>query len=574
MSESPDLISQATEILVSHLSDEFDSVDNLSRALRNVVIPQTIGADQYQKSSSRGFSFDSMVKIYLYKQIMGYSDNKLEERFSKWPYLRLRFDIDNAPRQQTFSYTWNHRFSDRTRHALNCAAEAIASIAAQKDVIREELAPGDPDDDDITEDDEPTREYKRRKSQQTVRLARQHAIPHFDTNRASNKSYSDDAIFEILSRMCASKGSAHSEGEYAWLTDDDYTPDGSTILRALKKIGDSTTDEQLTIDAFNDSDGLSEVQDIRDAVLTPFNNATQNIISSINGENPFSERRTIAAIDITYEQIHISPWADKEAGKPNPDYPRMASGYKKDDDYRRGFKYATITLVGDNAPIILGVEPVKENSAWEPKNSHSDNLADIVEQLIERAQQFVDLDLVLFDREFYAHDVFNAVDRRGVTYLTPKMKYEADYDNIANIEEHPSADVAVEHDVISHGSDSQHSLEFLYVPSSEEEGKYVVFATNMDHVDPSEIQGITRQYRRRWDIENQYKSIKSFLPRTSSMDFRVRFLNFVFATIIYNLWRLTDYLLKQALDLPIRSDPIISAKVFAKAVGNFLRRIG
>ena len=40
----------------------------------------------------------------------------------------------------------------------------------------------------------------------------------------------------------------------------------------------------------------------------------------------------------------------------------MVSGYKKDDEYKRGYKYATITLVGDNAPIFLGEEPVKENS--------------------------------------------------------------------------------------------------------------------------------------------------------------------------------------------------------------------
>ncbi|ADQ69449.1 hypothetical protein C499_12780 [Halogeometricum borinquense DSM 11551] len=35
-------------------------------------------------------------------------------------------------------------------------------------------------------------------------------------------------------------------------------------------------------------------------------------------------------------------------------YPKMASGYKKDGEYKRGYKYATITFVGDYAPIVLG----------------------------------------------------------------------------------------------------------------------------------------------------------------------------------------------------------------------------
>jgi hypothetical protein len=31
----------------------------------------------------------------------------------------------------------------------------------------------------------------------------------------------------------------------------------------------------------------------------------------------------------------------------------MVSGYKKGGEYKRGYKYATITLVGDHVPIIL-----------------------------------------------------------------------------------------------------------------------------------------------------------------------------------------------------------------------------
>ncbi len=87
-----------------------------------------------------------------------------------------------------------------------------------------------------------------------------------------------------------------------------------------------------------------------------------------------------------------------------------------------------------------------------------------------------------------------------------------------------------------------------------------MFVTNQDHVELEEIRNIVNGYNQRWDIENQYKSIKKLMPKTSSTDYRLRFCNFALSTLIYNLWRVTDYLIKVALDEPIRSRPVITAK--------------
>lgn len=101
-----------------------------------------------------------------------------------------------------------------------------------------------------------------------------------------------------------------------------------------------------------------------------------------------------------------------------------------------------------------------------------------------------------------------------------------------------------------------------------------MFVTNRDRVEPEEIDKICNTYDRRWDIENQFNSVKSFLPKTSSKDYRVRLCKFVLASLIYNLWRLTDYLLKVAMNEDIRSPPVITAKTFVRALGEFLRDIG
>ena len=570
-----DVRAQAVEIFVERVTERFDAGDsNLAEALANTTVPLTLADDQYTRGG--GFDFETMVQLYVFKSIREFSGNYLQEHLERYPHLIDWFNLDQAPTQQSFSHTWNNRFTPDARHALECAAIAIASAAVERDVIKAELAPDDPEDDELEDEGKPKREYQRERTQQSVRFARKHAHPEFHTSRAENKTYSDNAVFDMLSRMCATRGSAHSEGEYGWITEDEFTADPSTILRAMKKVT-GTDSKQLTLQESLEPSEITDSPAVRDAILEPFEDAVDNIVYSIEGETPFDERFNIAAIDITYAPISISPWEDREDDTPNPNFPAMASGYKKENEddprYPRGYKFATITLVGQNVPIVLGVEPVRNNSIWQDDDAPSDSYGELVSRLLDRAEQFVDLDMVLFDSAFYAKAALNEIDQRGLTYLAPMPKYQSEKDAIGNVEEHPTADMAIRRGCPLTYEGRTHHFQQLFVPSSEKTGSYAVFVTNMDRVETDHIRHVVNIYRRRWDIENQYKSIKEFMPRTSSMDFRVRFLVFVFSALMYNLWRLTDYLIKLSLDIPLRDEPVLGARTFVRAVGNFLREI-
>ena len=86
-----------------------------------------------------------------------------------------------------------------------------------------------------------------------------------------------------------------------------------------------------------------------------------------------------------------------------------------------------------------------------------------------------------------------------------------------------------------------------------------VFATNLK-VGPGESETFCRRYSRRWQIENEYKSIKNdFLAKTSSKDYRVRLFYFVFAVLLYNIWRLTDFLLKAGVGGEMDYAPVLTA---------------
>jgi len=163
-----DVRAQAVEILVERVTERFDVGDpNLAEALANTTVPLTLADDQYTRSAD--FDFETMAQLYVFKSIREFSDNYLQGHLERYPHLREWFNLDRVPTQQSFSHTWNNRFTRESRYALECAAIAIASVAVERDVIKAELAPEDPEDDEVEEDGKPKREYKRERTQQSVR---------------------------------------------------------------------------------------------------------------------------------------------------------------------------------------------------------------------------------------------------------------------------------------------------------------------------------------------------------------------------------------------------------------------
>ena len=120
------------------------------------------------------------------------------------------------------------------------------------------------------------------------------------------------------------------------------------------------------------------------------------------------------------------------------------------------------------------------------------------------------------------------------------------------------------------------------LPGSEEDKElYMLFETNHpdlelpdeggeDGDEMSEMEKahmaarVIRKYKHRWGIENGFKQIKSFRVRTTSMDHEYRFFNFLYACTLYNVWRLTDLLVKLELraESEFRYEPLVTADLF------------
>jgi hypothetical protein len=522
-----------------------------------------------------------MARLYIYQQIHDLSQSEVVDRLKNRPSVLKTLGLDDVPDQQVISYAWQ-QFSRQTEQILVASATGIALEARDNGVILEQRLPILPEDCDIEQDEdgEPqvTRDLVRERGGNLVKVARRHGFGEFDSNRASNRTYEDEQILDLFSNACLTQGSAHSEGETGWFLDENEICDDSTFLRVIKQFA-LPADQELpdSLQEYRIEDIVAFTEQFRRELLGSFDAATENILKTIRHEDPFDDRHVVAAVDYTRVPYHVWPWINKEEKIPKSEYPPMVSGYVEDGELKHGYTFATITIVGNDVPIVLGIEPVKEHSEWEPADSPRDSKGEVVGRLLERAQEYVDLDEILLDRGFYSKEVRAEINTCGLLYTMPVPKYEDDYEIIKEIKSKEGVDAAVKHDVpVGIDGDIDHMAELLYVPakSDDVEGSYAVFVTNRDHVSPDEIVHVTNSYSRRWDIENQYKSMKSFLPKTSSKDYRVRLFSFVFATLLYNLWRLTDFLMKVGMDREIRSQPVVTARTFVRAVGRSLREGG
>jgi len=151
---------------------------------------------------------------------------------------------------------------------------------------------------------------------------------------------------------------------------------------------------------------------------------------------------------------------------------------------------------------------------------------------------------------------FQTLSNLDVNYLIPRRITSTEREVIEQMNE-DDREVAVESAPV-HVEEGSHPLRFLHVPSTSSKGTSVL-ATNL-RVGPDEAETFCRRYSRRRQIENEYESTKhNFLARASSKDYRVRLFYFVFAVLLHNVWRLTDFLPKAGVDDGMDYAPVLTA---------------
>lgn len=576
--EQTQLLERMSTSLEEQTEDLCHIHDHVTRIIANLDINDEWFTD-YGDPGRAKFDLNAVVQMFVYQYARGFSQPQLARRLRGVAYVYIRFGLGQPLSQQIISYNWRERFTIIERKAIKEVATRIREICSEHDVIRTDEPALDPDDIDtehgIGED----------LIMEAVELATELGFDEFSDPRAPNIKYELQAYFERQGYLSMSRaGTTTKRRRFARLSDRNEVPHGSSHNRTMKKVG--SPDSQTELWQFEDRQKPPDWRRIRDAILPVFHRGLEKQLDEIAGRDRQGIRQpVIAAIDITTFDFWPSPLrddSDVEPGEkpvktehgevyPKDDFPEMVSGFKKGNKKKteRGYKFATITIVAEDTPIVLGIEPVRDYRWWErleKQEVETTSRMMIVARLLEQATQHVEINKMLCDREFDIHGVRDLLDRRNIQYVTGKQKRSnADYKNIEEILEDPVYDSRIEH-TWGWYEGRRHKVSIIYKPG----GEYSIFTVN-GWVDPDRAEGLIGQYRHRWQTENSYKTIKeNFLPQTATTDYRVRFLYFIISVMMYNVWRLTNFLLRDKVDVNLGEDPPLPAGEVVELVGFFL----
>jgi hypothetical protein len=293
----------------------------------------------------------------------------------------------------------------------------------------------------------------------------------------------------------------------------------------------------------------------RDDILQLIQNGIGVIVNAASRHSDLFERQVTAAIDTTT----VGYWADG-------DELEMVMGAPPDKEYDVCYEFATLSVVGENVKFTLAIRPRKKGEHY----------GEVVRDLVMKAKQYATIDTVYADSAFAAVGVIQALEHHRMKYVIPIPKNV----RVKRFIQRMDNDVAVKHDHVMYGQVlgspqlAPAKTTLVAVPSHNDEDKTVAFITNKDvdaeiGVERRWTKGVIDKYSRRMAIENSYKQIKDFLAWTTSKEYCVRLFHFAFAVFLYNIWLLTDLLVKKALGIN-QLKPRLKAKRFLNLLDNFI----
>ncbi|WP_440765095.1 transposase [Natronorubrum sp. DTA7] len=581
--ESDAAADDADEI-VAALTEQAEDLCHLRGHIAPIIANLDIDEDWftgYDRSST--FSLESVVRMFLYQRVMDISQEELKRRLRGASYVYVRFEMPRPPTQGAISYNWRERFSLDDRLLIKKAARRIRELGEEHDLMG--VAPAlDPEEIRGTDIEEET-------IMDAVGKATELGFDEFSADRASNAKFALEAYFERQGYLNMAKaGTTTPSRRFARLSERDEVPHGSSHNRTMKKVADPNS--QTDLDQYTEGQRPPDWKRIRDEVLPAFHAGVEKQLDEIAGRDRKGLQQPVKlAIDITHWNFWPSPFRDenevdwrekptlltyrdgsKREVYPKEDYPKMVSGLK--ESHERGYKFATVTVIAEDTPIVVGIEPVRDNRWWESDEIETRTRGELVDRLLEQAEQHVDIHKVFADREFDKYEVRDVIDRRGGQYVLGKrVQAKADKEGIRKTASDPVSDVKVEHATLTVDGRT-HDVSIMYVPKDTKldqeeiiEENYAIFTTNAE-VSPDRAMALTTQYRKRWQIENEYKSIKNhFLPTCASKDYRIRFLYFVVGVMMYNVWRLANFVLRDEVNVDLGEKPPLRAGEIVELVG-------
>ena len=490
--------------------DAHDSVEEFACALPLAYF-RLDAHDRYARSTR--YEMDTLFRMFVLKELHGWEhETALLKYLESHPKLCERLELDRVPDQSTLWRSWHMRFTDDLRKTAQKAARTILIKAqnAGATVPREPEQSLRRREDDADEPD-PNDELILDKAGTITEHVSRFVFPAFSLNRGEGCEIHENAYWGLQTYLGLRERLAANEGgrSFVYESTRDRTPLGHAHREQIRDLS---------------------IEQIR----AMYRQAITRLLSEVAETEEFF-RAGIVAIDIT----EADPFTGDRTGHED----EIIGTKEKTDEY--AYQWATVQLVGNAVPIVLDARPVRKG----------ETRLEIVEDLLDSAEDLVHVDNVLMDREFDSQHVLEMISHRGLSYVVPKRMQTSEKAQAKRLLQRDQD--RDETDRKLHlGKNEWHETTLIYRRKEDSEHddhrQYSVFMTNCGSRHLTE-------YGYRWEIESGYRSIKRFMAATTSKDFGLRFFYFAFACLLYSILRAVDLLVQVELTGEYEHAPVVTA---------------
>ena len=467
--------------------------------------------DRY--AGSTRYEMDTLFRVFILKEIHGWKhETALIEYLECRPALCEQLGLESLPNQSTLWRSWHKRFPAELRSTVETAARTILIKAQNADVVvprkPERHLPSHGDEEDESDpDDQAVLNEAATITEHVSRVV----FPAFSLDRGEGCEIHENAYWDLQTYLGLRERLAANEGarSFTYESTRERTPLGHAHREHIRDLSIAKTREM-------------------------YRQAIGRLLNEVSETEQFF-RAGIVAIDIT----EADPFTGDRTGHED----EIIGTKEKTDEY--AYQWATVQLVGSAVPIVLDARPVRKG----------ETRLEIVEDLLDSAEELVHVDNVLMDREFDSQHVLEMISRRGLSYVVPKRMQTSEKAQAKRLLQHGQD--RYETDRKLHlGKNEWHETTLIYRRKENSEHddhrQYSVFMTNRGT-------GHLTEYGYRWEIESGYKSIKRFMAATTSTDFGLRFFYFAFACLLYSIWRAVDLLVQVELIDEYNHSPMMTA---------------
>jgi IS4 transposase len=462
---------------------------------------------------STRYEMDTLFRVFVLKELHGWKhETALLEYLDSHPRLCGRLELRTVPNQSTLWRTWNERFTRDLRETIRKVARTILIKAQNADVaVPREPERNFPDRGQDATKSNPDDQAILDKAGTVTKHVSRVVFPAFSLNRGEGCEIPENAYWGLQTYLGLRENLAANEG-------------------ARSFIHESTRDRTPLGHGHRDQIRDLSIEQIREM----YRQAVQQLINELAGTEEFF-RAGIVAIDITEDDPFTGDRTDHED--------EIIGTKEKNDEY--AYQWATVQLVGNAVPLVLDARPVRKGESRK----------EIVEDLLDSAEELVHVDNVLMDREFDSQHILEMISQRGLSYVVPKRMQTSEKAQANRLLQRDRD--RYETDRKLHlGKNEWHETTLIYRRKEntehEDHRQYSVFMTNRSS-------GFLTEYGYRWEIESGYKSIKRFMAATTSKDFGLRFFYFAFACLLYSIWRAVDLLVQVELTGEYEHAPVVTA---------------